>query len=427
MNTDKKPIGSVDSLDGRRVLILASGSIAVIKTPILISSLIKAGAEVRCAITQSASKLVSSLSISTLSRNHCYQDVDQWDRNQTKPLHISLAEWAEVIVIAPLSASSLARWRYGLAEGLVASILIACEKPIIAVPGMNTGMWNNPGVKSNWDSIERLKNVIRLEPSTGLLACDRFGNGRMADIEIIELAIRSTLITSKQDWQNKRILVSAGPTIEKLDPARIISNRSSGLMGVMLAQAARFRGAIVDLIHGPLQLPQAWLGGLNTFPVKSAQQMQEALFKMHSYADVIAMAAAITDLRKKNGSDSQKIAKATLLNQISNDLELVPDLLSEIASRRRRKHQILLGFAAVTGNDKEIKEIGESKRIQKGCDLLIANPIDRPDQGIEQKSNGGFLLSPGGSIKELTVKSKLELAHQLLDEIQNFSKNVSLN
>jgi len=252
-------------LEGRRLLVAASGSIAAVKTPLLVSALIKAGAEVRCTITPSAARLVSPLALATLSRNRCYQDIDQWNPQESKPLHIALAEWAEIVVVAPLSASSLARWTQGLADGLLASLLLACECPVIAAPAMNTAMWENLAIKSNWQKIKQNRRVLPLPPSSGLLACDRLGDGRMVDPEIIQLAIASALIQKdqngllKNDWVGKSLLVTSGPTIEPLDPARVLTNRSSGRMGVILAQAARFRGAKVDLVHGPLQLPKSWL------------------------------------------------------------------------------------------------------------------------------------------------------------------------
>ena len=425
-------IESTHPLKGRRLLVAVSGSIAAVKTPILVSALVKAGAQVRCIITPSASRLVSPIALATLSRNQCYQDEDQWSPKETRPLHIALAEWAEIVVVAPLSASSLARWTQGLADGLLASLLLASECPVIAAPGMNTGMWENPAVQSNWEKIKLNPKVLPLSPSFGLLACDRLGEGRMVDPELIELAISSALIDKdktgiiKRDLEAKRILVTSGPTIEALDPARLITNRSSGRMGVLIAQAARFRGAQIDLVHGPLQLPQSWLEGLNTHSVNDAIEMQAILRDLQPYADVVVMAAAVADLRKKGGANSNKISKEYLLTSIENSFEAVPDLLAEIANRRS-KGQVILGFSALTGNDIEIEKIGKEKKQLKGCDLLMANPIDRVGQGFEGNTNGGFLIGANGMVKTIPVTSKLALAHQLLDEILELKPNISQN
>ena len=267
-------------LEGRRLLVAASGSIAAVKTPLLVSALVKAGAEVRCVITPSASRLVSPVALASLSRHPCLQDQDQWEASQPRPLHVELAEWADLVVVAPLSATSLARWTQGLGDGLLASLLLACERPVVAASAMNTGMWGNAAVRRNWDLLQRDQRVLCLGPEPGLLACDRIGEGRMADPALIQLAVLHALQQGSQqrqmrrDWSGRSLLVTAGPTVEALDPARVMSNRSSGRMGVMLAQAARWRGARVELIHGPLQLQDAWLEGLSCNPVESAQAME---------------------------------------------------------------------------------------------------------------------------------------------------------
>ncbi len=420
------------SLKGRRLLIAASGSIAAIKTPLLVSALIQMGAQVKCIVTPSAARLISPISLATLSRNRCYQDEDQWSSKEPKPLHIALAEWAEIVVVAPLSASSLARWSQGLADGLLASLLMACECPVIAAPAMNTAMWEHPSVQRNWRQLTKNQRVLPLIPSSGLLACDRLGDGRMVDPDLIQIAITSALIDKdkngilQHDWEGKKFLVTSGPTLEALDPARIITNRSSGKMGVLLAQAARFRGAQVDLVHGPLQVPPGWLEGLSTYPVKDAYGMQEKLALLQPSADAVAMAAAVADLRKKGGALSNKTSKESLIASIGNTFEAVPDLLVEIVNRRYLG-QVLLGFAALTGDDNEVKKLGEEKKLLKGCDLLMANPIDRAGQGLEENANGGFLFGPNEMIKSVPVTSKLDVAHQLLDALIALKPNISQN
>ena len=408
-------------LNRRRLLIAVTGSIAAVKTPLLVSSLIKAGAEVRCLATPSASNLVSPISLATLSRNRCYLDKDQWNHLEPRPLHIELAEWAELVVVAPLTASTLSRWAQGSGEGLVASVLLACECPIVAAAAMNTGMWSNQGVKDNWEKLKKDPKALCLEPSSGLLACDRNGEGRMVEPELIKLAISSALLQSndkghlKRDWQNLKLLATAGPTLENLDPARLITNRSSGRMGVLLAQAARFRGADVDLVHGPLMVPEPWLEGLRRHPVKDSAGMQKILGKLQSSADAVSMAAAIADFRVQGGGNTQKVEKKSLIPSLKN-LEEVPDLLKEL-SINKPAHQVLLGFAALTGNDESIKKIGKQKLLEKGCDLLMANPIDRIGQGFEVDDNGGWLLGHQNMATSIKVTSKLELAHALLNTL----------
>ena len=416
-------MNKISFLSGKKILVAVTGSIAAVKTPILVSRLIKAGAEIKCVVTQSAAKFISPLSLSTLSRNSCYQDKDQWDDSQTKPLHISLAEWAELIVVAPMSATSLSKFASGNADGLLASILLASQSQIVIAAAMNTSMWENQLVKRNWDNVKNLSQVISLEPSEGLLACDRVGDGKMANIDIIELASESAFIFHEEnrfltkDFIGTKFLVSAGPTIEDLDAARQLTNRSSGRMGVLIAQAAKLRGAEVDLVHGPMSIQKDLLEGINTYPVRSSSEMGKQIDDLQPSAHVIVMAAAVSDF-KKNTQINQKISKEFFLKSTLNDLVMTPEIIKN-QTRKKLENQIFVGFAAETGNDNEIIAKGEKKRISKGCDLLLANPIDRVGQGFDQNLNSGFLLGPKKMVKSLSLSTKLSISHQLLDEILN--------
>ena len=416
MRTDPGP------LQGRRILVAASGSIAAVKTPLLVSALVKAGAEVRCLITPSASQLVSAVALASLSRHRCYQDQDQWDPQQPRPLHVALAEWAELVIVAPLSATTLARWSQGLGEGLLASLLLACDCPVIAAAAMNTGMWRHPAVRRNWELLGEDPRVLRLAPESGLLACDRVGDGRMAAPELIHLAAESALQRCTEDgllpldWEGRRLLVSAGPTVEGLDPARVLSNRSSGRMGVLIAQAARFRGAVVDLVHGPLQVPSAWLDGLCCHAVESSGAMQEQLQCLQAQADGVVMAAAVADWRRRGGAAMDKAPKADLQAMLASALEPVPDLLMGLQATRPPS-QLILGFAALSGTDAQIIDRARQKCSAKGCDLLMANPIDREGQGFGSANNGGWLVSAEGGVDVMPVSGKLALAHVLLDRM----------
>ena len=411
------------SLSGKKILVAVTGSIAAVKAPILVSRLIKAGAEVKCVITQSATNLVSPLSLSTLSRNKCYQDKDQWADSQTKPLHIALAEWAELIIVAPLSATSLSKFTSGSADGLLASILLASQSQIVMAAAMNTSMWENQSVKKNWNYVKTIDQVITLEPSAGLLACDRVGNGKMVNLDIIEMASESAFIFHAEnkfltkDLKDIRFLISAGPTVEALDAARQLTNRSSGKMGVLIAQAAKLRGAEVDLVHGPVSVQQDLLEGLNTYPVRSSNEMGAKIDDLQPSAQVIVMAAAVSDF-KNNSPSEQKISKEFFLKSIFDDLEMTSDLIRN-QTKKKLENQIFLGFAAETGSDNEIIEKGEKKRVSKGCDLLMANPIDRAGQGFDENFNSGFLLGPKKMVKNLSFSTKLAISHQLLDEIRN--------
>ena len=416
------------SLSGKKILVAVTGSIAAVKAPILVSRLIKAGAEVKCVITQSAANLVSPLSLSTLSRNKCYQDKDQWADSQTKPLHIALAEWAELIIVAPMSATSLSRFTSGSADGLLASILLASQSQIIMAAAMNTSMWEHQSVKKNWNYVKNIDQVITLEPSEGLLACDRVGDGKMVSLDIIELASESAFIFHEEnkfltkDLKDIRFLISAGPTVEALDAVRQITNRSSGKMGVFIAQAAKLRGAEVDLVHGPVSVQQDLLEGLNTYPVRSSNEMGAKIDDLQPSAQVIVMAAAISDF-KNNSPSEQKISKEFFLKSIFDNLEMTSDIIKN-QTRTKLENQIFLGFAAETGSDNEIIKKGENKRVLKGCDLLMTNPIDRAGQGFDENFNSGFLLGPKKMVKNLAFSTKIAISHQLLDEIRNLKKKI---
>ncbi|MBM5823584.1 MAG: bifunctional phosphopantothenoylcysteine decarboxylase/phosphopantothenate--cysteine ligase CoaBC [Cyanobacteria bacterium K_Offshore_surface_m2_011] len=402
-----------DALAGRRVLVLISGSIAAVKLPQLVSALVQRGALVRCVLSPGAERLVSAVALASLSRAPCHIEADQWSHQESRPLHIALAEWAEVVLLAPLSATSLARWVHGMADTLLASTLIACEAPVVAAPAMNSAMWAAPAVRRNWRELQGWERVLPLDPGSGLLACDRVGDGRMADPELLLLALESLLVAGcRRDWRGRRLLVSAGPTREALDPARCLTNPSTGRMGVLLAQAARLRGATVDLVHGPLAVDPAWLEGLQCHPVVTAAEMEAALLRLQDGADAIAMAAAVADHRRRS-PEGCKLPKEALEASLTSGWEPVPDLLAALV-RRRPQAQAILGFAAQSG---EVLQEARAKFARKGCDLLFANPIDRPGAGFGAAGNEGWLLGPGERESQVGPTGKLALAHRLLSAL----------
>jgi phosphopantothenoylcysteine decarboxylase/phosphopantothenate--cysteine ligase len=320
---------------------------------------------------------------------------------------VELAEWAELVLVAPLSATTLGRWVHGLGDTLLASTLLATEAPVLAAAAMNTAMWSAPGVRANWEQLQGFERVLPLGPAEGLLACDRQGSGRMAEPELLLLALESLASWGwRRDWQGRRLLVSAGPTREWLDPARCISNPSTGRMGVSLAQAARLRGAQVDLVHGPLHLDGALLEGLNRHSIDTGAELQQLLLQLQPQMDAIAMAAAVADHRPAV-TLSHKPDKTEAM---AAAWEPVPDLLVELVSRRPAGQRIL-GFAAQSG---DVLPQARAKFARKGCDLLFANPIDQAAAGFGSATNQGWLLGPGEAVERLEPMGKLPLAHLLL-------------
>ncbi|WP_398336578.1 bifunctional phosphopantothenoylcysteine decarboxylase/phosphopantothenate--cysteine ligase CoaBC [Vulcanococcus sp.] len=405
-----EPLSPPDPLAGRRILVGISGSIAAVKLPLVVSALAKRGAEVRCVLTPSAAQLVSPVALASLSRQRAYLDADQWSHTAARPLHVELAEWAELVLLAPLSATSLGRWVHGLGDSLLASILLATEAPVLAASAMNTAMWSSPGVLANWQQLQGFERVLPLGPAEGLLACDRQGTGRMAEPDLLLLALESLALWGwRRDWQGRRLLVTAGPTREWLDPARCITNPSTGRMGVALAQAARLRGAAVQLLHGPLQVDPAWLEGLSCQRIDTGAELQQQLRLHQPAADAIAMAAAVADHRPL-APQAQKHDKQALAAQLAEGWEAVPDLLQELV-QRRPAGQPILGFAA---HSSDVLPQAQAKFARKGCDLLFANPIDQPGAGFGAAANQGWLLGPGPAVETVPAQGKLAVAHQLL-------------
>ncbi len=419
MRTEPVPAGNAggappDPLAGRRVLVAITGSIAAVKLPQLVSGLVQRGAEVRCVLTPSAAELVSPVALASLSRQRCYLDADQWSHLAPRPLHVELAEWAELVLLAPLSATSLGRWVHGLADTLLASTLLATEAPVLAAAAMNTSMWQAVAVQRNWQLLQAMERVLPLEPVQGLLACDRRGAGRMAEPAQLLLALESLALWGwRRDWQGLRLLVSAGPTREPLDPARCLTNPSTGLMGVLLAQAARLRGAEVTLVHGPLSLDPVLLDGLTRVPVVTAAELQQALAAAQPLVDAIAMAAAVADHRRARPM-ADKLSKQELEAALASGWEAVPDLLQQLVARRPAGQRIL-GFAAHSG---DVLPQARAKFARKGCDLLFANPIDRPEAGFAAPTNRGWLLGPGEQVVEMGPAGKLAIAHSLLSALR---------
>ncbi|MDY7012912.1 MAG: bifunctional phosphopantothenoylcysteine decarboxylase/phosphopantothenate--cysteine ligase CoaBC [Cyanobacteriota bacterium] len=399
-------------LQGKRILIGIGGGIAAYKVCEVISTLFKAGAEVRVILTQSATEFITPLTVSTLSRHAAYCDRDFWQPVHSRPLHIALGEWAELFVIAPLTANTLGKLTHGLADDLLTNTVLASRCPILLAPAMNTEMWEQLSVRRNWKQLLQDPRYHRVGPEVGLLACDRAGTGRMAEPVEMILAIQSILQThGRRDLTGKQILISAGGTREHLDPVRFIGNPSTGKMGIAIAQAALYRDATVTLACVPHSNLGLKATSMRIIPVTSAAQMQAAMLDALAEADWIIMAAAVADVKPATYS-SHKLPKRNLPATLP--LEPVPDILSELG-RRKKPHQRLVGFAAQTGN---IVKPALEKLQQKQLDAIAANPIDLPNAGFGSDTNQAVFLDKQGRQQEIPPCTKLELAHHLLDFIK---------
>ncbi len=408
-----------------KVLVLITGSIAAVKIPLLVSKLVKNDFEVKCVLSENAEKLVQPISLSTLSRNKCVLDKDQWSDYQSKPLHIELCDWADVLVLAPLTATTLSKWATGNAQGIISSILIANDKPVIAAPAMNTKMWLNRGVQKNYELIESYDNVLLLKPSEGLLACDELGIGKIAPNDIIHLAITFILSQNKLPFQrdlvNKEFLITGGGTSEKIDAARKISNNSSGTMGLMLAQVARFRGANVKFIHGPLTTDMDIKQGIKRYQIETSAELSQLIQKEISNCDFFIMNAAVADFTIPNKS-FLKISKSDFEDFFRNNIELIPDILRK-NSESKKKNQVFVGFCAFTGPISNARKKIKEKIKYKGCDFIFANPIDIKDQGFGSLSaNEGWLFDKKDMFQYFEKTSKIYLANNLIDKIISLNK-----
>jgi len=401
-----------------RVLIGITGGIAAYKVGEVVSTLAKSGVEVRVILTDAAGEFITPLTLATLSRHPAYTDQDFWQAIHGRPLHIELGEWADVFVIAPLTANTLAKLAHGFSDNLLTNTVLASTCPILLAPAMNTDMWEQLTVQRNWQQIFLDQRYHSVGPDAGILACDRIGSGRMAEPSEIITYIRSLLHTKGQkDLAGKRVLISAGGTREHLDPVRFIGNPSTGKMGLALAEAALHRGASVTLVHGPISysLPGATLVtrlGVKCIGVTSAAEMQKAMLSCFSDADLIVMSAAVGDVKPVNYA-AEKLPKKSLPTALP--LEFIPDILAELGNLKQA-HQKLIGFAAQTG---DIITPALSKLKRKNLDAIAAKPVDKADSGFGSDNNQAILLDAKGRQLEIPSCSKLEMAHHLFDFVQD--------
>ena len=403
-----------------KILVLITGSIAAVRIPLLVSQLVKDGFEVKCVISENAEKLIQPLSMSILSRNPSILEKDQWSNYATRPLHIDLCDWADILIVAPLTATSLSKWVTGNADGLIASILIANTKPVVVAPAMNTKMWFNQAVKKNHEILETYNNVLSLEPSKGILACDEVGIGKIPNNDLIQLAIEFLIINNQnhfyKDLQNKEFLITGGCTLEKIDAARNVTNSSSGTMGLLLAQVARFRGANVKYIHGPLKIDREITEGIKRYEIETSLDLRHAINKEIENCDYFFMNAAVSDF-KISTHNSLKIPKCSIEEHLKKNFELVPDILREIC-KSKKHNQTFIGFSAYTGSIDNARKIIQDKIMQKGCDYIFANPIDVEGQGFGSLAeNEGWLFDQANCEYHIKRTSKIDLANKLISKI----------
>ena len=387
----------------KRVVLGVSGSIAAYKAADLASQLVKSGVEVFPILTAAASRFIQPATFRALTHHPCPIDLFE-EPFPGEIAHIWLARNCDLFVIVPASMNVIARLANGLAEDMLSAAALACTAPILLAPGMNTGMWNNPATQSNLAKL-RDYGYYFIEPTTGRLACRTEGVGRMADVPTIFAAIQEMLARS-DSWRGKRVLVTAGPTREPLDPVRYLSNRSSGKMGYAIAEAARVRGADVTLVSGPTGLPAP--GSMKFVRVETAAEMCDAVLARASEADVVVAAAAVSDYRPAEFS-AQKVKKGLeppFIPLTPND-----DILA-LLGRAKRPGQTLVGFAAETEN---LIENAWRKLETKNLDWIVANDVTAEGAGFDGDTNVVTFLGREGQETALPLLTKREVAERLLD------------
>jgi phosphopantothenoylcysteine decarboxylase/phosphopantothenate--cysteine ligase len=389
------------SLTGRCIVVGVAGGIAAYKAAELVRALVKAGAEVRVVMTEAAQKFITPLTLQALSQHPVATDT--FDLTQEATIgHIQLADTAELLVIAPATADVIARLAHGLANDLLTTVALACRAPLLLAPAMNVNMWRHPATQANLRTlVERGAHTVG--PDAGELACGWIGEGRM--IEAADIAAACVPLLGARDWAGRRVLVTAGPTYEPIDPVRFLGNRSTGKMGFAIAARAARRGAEVTLIAGPTALPTP--AGVTRIDVQTARQMREATLAHVDGSAMVVMTAAVADYRP-SAEAPQKLKKDALGDAPALTLTKNPDILAELKGRA----PVVVGFAAET---EDVEAHAAAKLAQKGCDLIVANDVSEEGSGFGTDTNRVVLLARDGSVDRLPRLPKDQVADRILD------------
>jgi phosphopantothenoylcysteine decarboxylase/phosphopantothenate--cysteine ligase len=396
----------------KKVVLGVTGGIAAYKAAELVRLLVGAGVDTRVAMTAHATKFVAPLTFEALSGNRVV--CDMWGTGAVPLDHIRLGQESDLIIIAPATANMIAKMAHGMGDDFLSSMILAATAKVLVCPSMNTHMFQNPAVQDNIKLLEE-RGFVSMTPSEGELACGTEGPGRLPEpADILEHA---RMLLSEQDLLGMRILVTAGPTIEPLDPVRYLTNRSSGKMGYAIARAARLRGADVTLVSGPTGLKPPH--DVHFCEVKTAEEMRQAVLAPGSPYDVIIKAAAVSDYRPKVRAE-QKIKKGQE-NQI---LEMVknPDILAELGSAKGDSPRVLVGFSAET---EDLAANARQKLEKKNLDMIVANDVSREDAGFESDMNLVKIMYRDGHVEEFPLMTKDEVADQLLRRIKDLWENRS--
>ena len=391
------------TIKNKKVILAVCGGIAAYKSIEILRLLKKADAEVRVILTHSAQWFVGALTFEALSGQPVFKDMFQ-EGSEASFRHIDWAREADGVIIAPATANMIGKLANGIADDPLSTFMLAVSSPVLVCPSMNSQMYASRAVQRNLDTL-RSDGYVVLEPGSGQLACGTTGPGRLPEPE--EIFDRFLCCLSPKDLAGRKVLVTAGPTIEPIDPVRSISNPSSGKMGFAIARAAEYRGAEVTLVCGPTHLADPM--NVTTIRVQTAKEMADRVFEQMEYADVIIKSAAVSDYGPKE-SKAHKIKKGK--NELVLRLQQNKDILKALG--RKKKHQILVGFAAET---RDLKKNATQKLAEKNLDIIVGNLVGSPDSGFESDTNTVTLFFRDGTTESLPTMDKAEVAHILLDRI----------
>lgn len=396
-------------LAGKRIVLGVSGGIAAYKAAALTSKLTQAGAIVHVILTENAQKFVQPVTFQALSHQPVHTDTfDEPDPHVIS--HIDLADKADLVLVAPATANIIGKIANGIADDMLTTTLLATKAPVMVAPAMNVNMYGHPAVKANMEKLVQYGYRF-VEPGVGLLACGWIGKGRLAEPEEIVEAVTAFFAEQNQprpqDLQDKLVLVTAGPTREKIDPVRYITNHASGKMGYAIAEAARDRGARVVLVSGPTALPKPI--GVQFVAVESVQEMFDAVMEYLPESDIVIKSAAVSDYRPKTVQE-HKMKKGD--GPLVLALDKAPDILRTVGERKTK--QFVVGFAAET---QDVIKYAQDKLEKKNLDMIVANNVLAEGAGMGSDTNIVTLLTRAGEIVELDKLSKRDVADKLLDAV----------
>lgn len=399
----------------KNILLCVSGGIAVYKAVALTSKLSQAGFNVKVIMTESAMEFVTPLTFQAMSRNDVYYDTFD-EKDSSKIAHIDLADWADLVVIAPATANVLGKLANGIADDMITTTLLATTAPVWAAPAMNVHMYSHPAVLKNIDTLHE-RGVRFIEPSEGFLACGYVGKGRLEEPEkITEIIALYFNKKQSQPLKGKRLLITAGPTREKIDPVRFFTNHSSGKMGYAIAKVAALAGAEVTLVSGPVSIAPP--SGVTTINVETAEEMYNQVIRHFDQADIVIKSAAVADYRPAETSD-QKMKKKD--GTLTMEFERTKDILKTLGEQK--KHQILIGFAAET----ELLETYAKRKLEtKNADIIVGNNILTEGAGFGKDTNAVTFFRKDGTVTELPLQTKDQVAEALLNELEELLKERSV-